>query len=209
MLPPLFGERPVCPYKWMLKLSPVKMTLRTLSGSPASAMMTSFRGGIGIFAVLDRMRQVFTVHINFIRTEHFIKRPGSVKGCTLGVVIHDTKAASFKFISEENLDLLRPAMCISLQTLHPKMQQCISRIGKESGMRYILTKSLLFCLGLETLSLEQVLQAGEGTVTKLTVRLKDTRCRFLGCSEDPSVGVALSDLLPLLFRAEGGLRLDP
>ena len=61
---------------------------------------------------------------------------------------------------------------------------------------------------------EQVLQEGEGTVTKLTAGLKETRCRFLGRSEEVSVGVAkppaaLSDLLPLLFRAEGGFRLDP
>lgn len=69
-------------------------------------------------------------------------------------------------------------------------------------------------LGLAPPLREQVLQDGEGTVTKLTAGLKDTRCRFLGRSEEVSVGVAtpprfLSDLLPLLFNAEGGFRLDP
>lgn len=52
-------------------------------------------------------------------------------------------------------------------------------------------------------------------MTKLTAGLKETLGRFLGRSEEVSVGVAmppvsaLSDLLELPFRADGGLRLDP
>ena len=53
---------------------------------------------------------------------------------------------------------------------------------------------------------EQLLQDGEGTITKLTAGLKDTLCLFLGRSEEVSVGVArlpaLSDLLPLPFMAD-------